>query len=195
MKKIILAVVLCGISFLASAQIASAQSASTQSASVEKTMFGVQTGFLGIWAYNETKRSKSVTIRSEVGFDGGIFGGSLHDNTGFILTPVISIEPRRYYNLKRRLKQSKRIDGNSGNFYSIKASYNPDWFVLSNQDNLNVNHQISITPTWAMRRNIRNYFNYETGIGIGYRHHYSSQYGSRGEANINLHLRIGYRIK
>ncbi|WP_297868340.1 hypothetical protein [uncultured Flavobacterium sp.] len=169
----------------------------SQNASVEKSVFGIQTGFLGIWVHNESKLSNQIALRSEIGFDSGIWGGDFYDKTGFLMTPVITAEPRWYYNLNTRVSKSKKIDGNSGNFISLKTSYHPDWFVISNYDNLAIISDISIVPTWGIRRNIGKHFNYETGIGLGYRYIFAKQAGylkNESDAALNLHLRIGYRF-
>jgi hypothetical protein len=164
---------------------------------VEKSTSGIQTGFLGIWAHNEAKLSNQIVLRSEVGFDSGIFGGSLYEGTKFLFAPVITLEPKWYYNLNRRSSKSKNISGNSGNFVSLKASYNPDWFVISNYDDISVINQISIIPTWGVRRIIGKHFHYETGIGLGYRYIFAKSAGylqNNSGAALNLHLRIGYRF-
>lgn len=169
----------------------------SQNASVEKSVFGIQTGFLGIWVHNESKLSNQIALRSEIGFDSGIWGGDFYDKTGFLMKPVITAEPRWYYNLNTRVSKSKKIDGNSGNFISLKTSYHPDWFVISNYDNLAIISDISIVPTWGIRRNIGKHFNYETGIGLGYRYIFAKQAGylkNESDAALNLHLRIGYRF-
>jgi hypothetical protein len=169
----------------------------SQNASVEKSTYGIQTGFLGIWLHNETKLSNSIALRSEIGFDSGIWGGDFYDGTGFLLTPVITLEPRLYYNLNKREEKSRRIEGNSGNFISLKTSYHPDWFVISNTDNVSVISDISIIPTWGIRRNIGKHFTYETGFGIGYRYTFAKQAGfleNKSEVDVNLQLRIGYRF-
>lgn len=186
-KKRLLTLTFCGIIF----------TAKSQTASVEKSTFGIQTGFLGIWAHNELKLSNPITLRSELGFDSGIWGGDFYDKTGFLLTPVLTLEPRWYYNLNKREIKSKRVDGNSGNFISLKTNYHPDWFVISNYDNISIVSDISIIPTWGIRRNIGNHFNYETGIGIGYRYIFAKQAGyleNEGETALNLQLRIGYKF-
>ncbi|HEX3166783.1 MAG TPA: hypothetical protein VHQ93_11035 [Chitinophagaceae bacterium] len=46
-----------------------------QKASVEKSVFGIQTGFLGIWAHNESRLSNRIALRSEIGFDAGFQSG------------------------------------------------------------------------------------------------------------------------
>jgi len=167
----------------------------SQDISVEKSIFGIQTGFLGVWMHNESKLSNQIALRSELGFDSGIWGGDFYDKTGFVLTPVITIEPRWYYNLNKRENKTKRIDKNSGNFISLKTSFHPDWFAISNYKNIKIISDVSIIPTWGIRRNIGKNFNYEAGIGLGYRYIFAKQAGyaeNKSEAALNLHLRIGY---
>jgi hypothetical protein len=166
-----------------------------QNASVEKMVFGIQTGFLGIWGHNESRLSNTVALRSELGFDSGIWGGDFYDGTGFLLTPVLTLEPRFYYNLNKRNSRSKNITNNSGNFISIKTSYHPDWFVISNYKDVSIISDISFIPTWGIRRNIGTHFNYEAGFGIGYRYIFAKAagyYSNKSEAAANLLLRIGY---
>lgn len=185
MRNILLITILCALTYTAKAQ----------NASVEKSTYGIQTGFLGIWIHNESKLSNSIALRTELGFDSGIWGGDFYDKTGFLLTPVLTVEPRWYYNLNKRERKSKRIDGNSGNFISLKTSYHPDWFVISNTENISVISDISIVPTWGIRRNIGKHFTYEAGIGLGYRYIFAKQAGfleNESDAALNLHLRIGY---
>ncbi|MCW3789239.1 hypothetical protein [Plebeiibacterium sediminum] len=171
--------------------------AKSQSASVEKSVYGIQTGILGIWGHNEAFLSKSLALRSEIGFDSGIWGGTFYEKTGFLMTPVLTLEPRYYYNLNKRERKTKRIDGNTGNFLSLKTSYHPDWFVISNYSNISIISDISIVPTWGIRRSIGKHINFETGFGIGYQHVFAKQAGYYQDENYvlyNVHLRIGYRF-
>lgn len=187
MKKILWFIALCGLTFIAK----------SQTASVEKSTYGIQTGFLGIWVHNESKLSNQFALRSELGLDTGIFGNDINDVDGLLLAPAITVEPRWYYNLNKRENKSKRIDGNSGNFISIKTTYHPDWFVISNVNNINLISDISIIPTWGIRRNIGNHFNYEVGFGLGYVHYFKEDNVillDENEVTANLHLRIGYRF-
>lgn len=171
--------------------------AKSQEASVEKSLFGIQTGFLGIWINNESRLSNQIALRSEVGLEAGMWGGTFYEKKGFIMNPVVTLEPRWYYNLNRRVCNSKRIDGNSGNFIALKTSYRPDLFVISNYDIQKVVSDLTIIPTWGIRRNIGNRFNYETGVGIGYTYMFAKQAGylqNESEVALKLHLRIGYRF-
>ncbi len=187
MKRITLVLIFIGFALMSK----------SQNASVEKSTFGIQTGFLGIWAHNESKLSNQIALRSEIGFNGGIWGGSLYDKTGFVAAPVVTLEPRWYYNLNKRKTNDKTIDGNSGNFFSLNTSYHPNWFVISNYDNIKIASNISIIPTWGIKRNIGSHFTYEAGFGIGYLYYFAKNVGyseNKGEVGVNLHLRIGYRF-
>ena len=187
MQKIIFLVAFCGISLLSHAQ----------NTSVEQSIFGIQTGLVGIWVHNESRLSDQIALRSEVGFDAGLWGGSFYDKTGYAATPVFTLSPRWYYNLKRRERKSRRTEGNSANFIALKTSFRPDWFVISNYDDVSYVSDLSIVPTWGIRRNIGAHFNYEAGIGVGYIYYFGKASGyseNEGYAKLNLHLRIGYRF-
>ena len=168
-----------------------------QEASVEKSVFGVETGFLGLWVNNEARLSNQFTLRSEIGLNAGIIGRGSNESTSFLLTPEITVEPRFYYNLDKREANGKDISGNAGNFFSLKTSYSPDWFAISNTEGINPASHFSIIPTWGIRRNIGNHFYFETGIGVGYRHYFGENAVNlelKDKIALNLHLRFGYKF-
>lgn len=192
MKKVLVALFLCGIISNVFAQN------TTQNLSVEKSIFGVQLGLLSLTVHNEARLADKIALRSEIGFGSGLFSG-YNDDIDFFMAPILIIEPRFYYNFKKRVTKSRDIAGNSGNFLSLKTTYVPDWFVISSADNINVPNQISIIPTWGLRRNIGANFNYEAGFGIGWLHEFSetTQYYKTEAENsvaINLSFQIGYKF-
>jgi len=177
----------------------------SQTVGVEKTFFSIQTGLAGIWINNETKLSNSIALRSEIGIEHDFFVGDQYDGAGFILQPVLTLEPRYYYNLEKRNSRGKKTSKNSGNYLSLKTSYHPDWFILNLDENITKTADLSIIPTWGIKRQIGSNFTYETGLGLGYRIVYlkpnyyngSSQNVDDISTNRNqytpyLHLRIGY---
>jgi len=170
----------------------------SQKTSVEKSIFGLQIGAVGVWVHHELKLSNQMVLRSEIGFDINSGNNDFYPDTSFLLTSVLTLEPRWYYNLNKRISKGKRIDANSGNFFSLKTSYHPDLLVISNSDeSINVVPDISIIPTWGLKRNIGKHFNYEAGVGIGYIYYFAKNEGftkDKGETALNLHLRIGYRF-
>ncbi|PST82033.1 hypothetical protein C7T94_14550 [Pedobacter yulinensis] len=187
MKKNLLAIALLGMAF----------TAKSQHTSVEKSVFGIQTGFLGVWAHHEAKLSGQIALRSELGFDSDLWGGSFYEKTGFAMTPVLAAEPRWYYNLDRRARKAKLTDGNTGNYLSLKTRFNPDWLVISNYDDVIVISAIAVIPSWGIRRSIGKHFNYETGFGVGYAYSFSKQAGfekNESLVEVDLQLRIGYRF-
>ncbi len=187
MKYYLLTLTFCGVNSIAI----------SQNASVEKSTSGIQIGVLGAWFYNEAKLSDKISLRSELGLDAGIFGIMHRYEVGYIWIPDITIEPRYYYNLDKRVSKLKSIAGNSGNFVSLKTSYYPDWFVITKNKSLRPYNHISVIPTWGMKRNIGNHFTFETGIGIGYRYYFTKSVGfmeNEYDRTLNLHLRIGYRF-
>ncbi|SHG15324.1 hypothetical protein [Flavobacterium defluvii] len=163
----------------------------SQNSGVEKSIFNIQTGFLGVWVNNELRLSNQISLRSEIGLDAGLRGCSDCD-TKYALAPVITLEPRWYYNINKRILQNKGSN-NSANFLTLAIKYHPDLFVISNTDNTYVSNQIAFIPKWGIRRNIGNSnFNYEAGIGIGYKYYIDEK---QFETAADLHLRIGYTFK
>lgn len=166
-----------------------------QESTVEKSVAGIQTGFLGAWVHYETYLASATSLRAEAGMDLGIWGGSFWPKTGYILVPVLTLEPRLYYNLAERALKSKKTINNSANFVAIKTSYHPNALLISNYQNPEIISDLSIIPTWGIRRHIGQHISFETGIGIGYRVLFTRSFGyeeNYKEVAANLHLRVGY---
>ena len=144
--------------------------------------------------------SNEIALRTEVGFDLGLFDTFLiPGDVQTIWVPVISLEPRWYYNLNRRIRKGKRITRNTGNFLSLSVTYHPDLFVLNINDprDIRIRDQIAIVPTYGLRRSLGKHFSYEFGIGFGYRHVFEERQGTftrPGYSDLtgNLLLRIGF---
>ena len=77
MKKSLFTIIFCGSLFVLRAQ----------EASVEKSTFGVQTGWFGIWLYNEAKLSNEIVLRSEIGLTGEFYFNGYYENTWFLVAP------------------------------------------------------------------------------------------------------------
>ncbi|MDR7369566.1 hypothetical protein [Flavobacterium aquidurense] len=194
MKRILLLVIL-GISLNLHAQTATA----------EKSIFGAQAGFIGLWINNESRLVNNFVLRSEVGIEHDIAVGDQYEGAGFIFQPVLTIEPKLYYNLNKRSQNGKNISKNSGNYVSLKTSYHPDWFVLNLDDNITKTADLSIVPTWGFRRVVGEHFTYEGGAGLGYRivflkpNYYNGVAQNVDDSSTNrnqytpyFHVRLGY---
>jgi hypothetical protein len=164
-------------------------SSKAQSKVVEKSIYAIQTGFLGAWVNNEYRLSNEISLKSELGMIAGLRGCS-NCTTEYILAPEFTLEPRWYYNIEKRSTKGKIIKNNSSNFTTLALRYYPDWFVVSNATNASVANQISIIPKWGIKRTIANSnFNYELGIGIGKIYYFDS---TQWDSTADLHIRIGY---
>ena len=194
-SKLLFSILLTSLIFSANAQ-ENPQEENSATASVEKSTFGIQSGLLGVWGHNELRLSDEFALRTEIGFNAGIWGGLFYPKAGFVLLPVITAEPRWYYNLEKRVRKSRDIAGNNGNFVSLQTSYRPDWFLISNYDNITTFNTVTVIPTWGIRRNIGEHFTYETAFGLGYGHQFRSSKGYQDVEGLaaNIHLRIGYRF-
>lgn len=179
MKKIIFILLFTNFSF----------SQNNPKASVEKSIFGIQTGFLGVWVQNESRLSNLISLRSEIGLDFGYSKNGFGETSVFI--PSVRLEPRWYYNLEKRLKKGRKISNNSGNFLAMNINYNPDWFYISNQDNLIIISTLAFIPKWGIKRTAGNHFTYEAGFGIG-KFIVLNNYDVTDNVAVDLHLRVGY---
>ncbi|PKG41367.1 hypothetical protein [Psychroflexus sp. MES1-P1E] len=176
-------------------------------ASVEKSIYGIQTGFLGAWLYNESRLSNEFALRSQVGFDFRIEGfgefESFGPNDGFYGILHLSLEPRWYYNLEKRLKKGKTIDRNSGNFIALLVSSNLESVSFTSNDRIESLDQIRFVPKWGIRRSLGKHISYEAGFGFGYAFFLNNTertgfFPFRDERNsdftVDIHLRIGFDL-
>ncbi len=165
---------------------------------VEKSIWGVQMGIHPLSGYNEFKVNNSISLRSEIGFGFGWSGGD------WAVMPTLIVEPRYYYNLKRRQKLNKQIRNNSGNYLSAALGYTNGKLAISSQG-VEVHSTFNIIPMYGLRRNIGNDFNFEFAFGIGYgwtfKDYTSTYYGTSQTFNVKeteggiaygLRLSIGY---
>lgn len=157
--------------------------------------FGIQTGYLGVYAYNESKLYNQIVLRSEVGFDAALVLNADYSSNNLVFVPKIQLEPRYYYNLNSRLGKGKNVKNNGADFVSINISHHPDWFNLFGEEDFEVIKDLSIVPTWGMKRNISKHLNYELGGGFGYYQAFTKEKGAQKNKTklvANLLLRIGY---
>ncbi len=175
----------------------SLEGVTAQEAEVEKYLWGVQIDPLApLSVYNELRLDDNIALRSELSAGYGIWD----DN--WILIPNLSIEPRFYYNLGRRVEKSKRVDNNSANYFSLRLKANSQ-ASFSDRNDINVFPAIAIIPNYGFRRNIGRHFNFEFGFGVGYRWIFqeferkhldntiSLQKSTLGKTDWNLRIALG----
>lgn len=187
---------------LAFSGAATAQEGTASNGSVEKSLFNVQTGSVGLWVSNEARLADKWALRTEIGLDLWTYEaytsgtmGTVEDK-GTILVPSISLEPRWYYNIEKRSNKGKKTANNSANFVTVAVEYFPDLFTIgSKPDFVYVPNQISFIPKWGIRRSIADSnFNYELGLGVGYQVYLeeADDMKTASDVAVDLHIRIGY---
>ena len=158
-----------------------------QDATVEMDILNVQAGLLAFFVSYETKLGKETSLRLETGLDNAWSGGFSGEEIT-VISPLLNIAPMWYYNLPKRASQGKSVAGNSGDFLALRSVYYPSWFT-------GIRPQLTILPTWGMRRRFWDNFHYELGFAAGYRHRFygdDSLTTRPGKAVWQLHLRLGY---
>lgn len=188
MKKVIVVLFVFGLF---------AQVAQAQDASIEKSIKGIQIGYPGVWAYVEPKLGGPVSLRMEAGLFIGYLSSSLYGKAGVISVPGLILEPRWYYDIKKRSLKSKKTAGNTGNFLALNLSYYPEWFVLSSLDGLPTISHFAAIPKWGIRRGIGQHFDFEAGIGLGVRRVFFEKADDGDDKTVaagDLHLRFGYHF-
>jgi hypothetical protein len=180
--------------FLLSLVLFSMSSFSQDTLRVEKSIYGIQTGLLGFWAYNEARITDKIALRTELGFDLGVGQNSFNDKNIFILLPSLRLEPRWYYNLENRAKKGKNIAKNSANFFALNTTWNPDFLFITNEnkDNINIIPTLAVVPKWGLKRTYGSHFTFETGFGLGYVFYLEDYKNETGTIGVDLHLRLGY---
>ena len=158
-KTIITSIMLIAIMFYAKAQ--------NEQTLVDR--FSVKAGLIGVWIGYEKAFSDHFTLNSEIGYEGGFFGGSSHENNfNYISSMSLSVEPRYYYNVARRIRKGKRVRNNSANFISAEIQAFPDWLTSTNANDVNVVKTFGIVPKYGLNRSLSEHLNFEFAIGIGY---------------------------
>ena len=176
---------------------------------VDTSISSIQTGFLGVWWNNELRLAKNWALRSEIGYEAPLLASiefdlkrlDFYENQSPLFLPVISIEPRWYYNSSKRQGNSQNTFHNSGNYVSIAARYYPEILAYSPKGINEVDGGFFIVPSWGIRRNINYRWNFEIGAGVGIdlTELNRSDKGIGGTEDFedylfNLHLRIGYKF-
>ncbi|MDR2140094.1 MAG: hypothetical protein LBP50_11185 [Tannerella sp.] len=167
-----------------------------QEARVEKSVWGVQAGLLSSWGYNELRLSDAVVLRSEIGLVGGfalIYTNIFGEYSRYIIMPEVAVEPRWYYDLARRQARDRRTIRNSGNYFSLRTSFNPKCPVISDSYTTPTN-LMTMVPMWGIRRHFGRHFSLEAGIGAGYWHRFDDTGSTRNRDGIAIEWRfcVGY---
>lgn len=171
----------------------------SQEPSPQKSFGGMQMGLFnqsgGILYYHEQKISDNFFLRAE----GGILSG--YANKHITLGTGFAIQPRWYYNTEKRQALGKKTAGNSANYLGIKTffSFPNNLYSTPNQVSLiflsDYDKAFRISADWGIRRRPYKSFNWELGVGLGYKYFFVPEIRKNNPPLfINLNLRVGFDL-
>jgi hypothetical protein len=123
-----------------------------------ESLHSVKLGYIDLTYSYEHALGKQFSINMEAGVNCGLQGNSNH--VDIIYSPVLKIEPRLYYSVKRRF-EIDRFRNNSASFFCVTTSFHSAIF----QEYRRV--YLSVIPKWGFRRAMGKHFIFETQIGGG----------------------------
>ena len=130
--------------------------------SVEKSILSIQTGYFGTWINHELKLHKKFALRTEFGTEYRLKFVIKQSFDSLKNQVSIFLEPKYYFNLKKRESKNKNIKNNAGNYISLRINLN----ILNNLE-IGEFYFYDLTPTFGIRRNITSHFNLEFSCGYG----------------------------
>ena len=165
---------------------------------VERTK-SVKVGLLGFGIAQEIILGKTSTLNLEVGFwDGSVGYSTRYDNNGsttqgwdWAIPLQAWVEPRIYYNLRRRSDRNKNVKANAADFISLATIYSSD-ISMGNQK---ANPAISLVPHWGIRRMVGNRFYLEPSIGYGISYGISPKLAEGWRNRFSLNVKFGFLLK
>lgn len=165
--------------------------------SVEKNLLTAKLGLGTFDLADEFRIDNSITLNSEIGYSIGFKKSSFDNKVRSYLIPKISIEPRWYYNLNKRIENGKSIRNNAANFFGFNISYFPKDLFITNY--YIFSNELYIAPSYGFKRNIgKSNFNYEFTVNAGLDHIFDKVEGFNRDKSkflININFRFGYNFK
>ena len=144
-----------------------------------ESLHSIKLGYPGAAYSYEHALGKQFSINLEAGMN--LSWQTSNNNTEIIFSPVLKLEPRLYYSVKRRF-EIDRFTNNSASFFSISSGVFFDSFSFRNNT-----PNLFLEPKWGFRRSIGNHFIFETQIGGGLKFRHGSSQFIPG-----LDLKFGY---
>jgi hypothetical protein len=114
-------------------------------------------------AYEQKIPNTVISVENRIAFQGSIYSKSLlveKNQDKYVLE--LSIMPRYYYDLKRRIAKGISANNMSGEYVGIKLDYN-----RTQKFNDLIIQGTGVTGVWGMQQRILKHLNFDTWIGYG----------------------------
>ena len=148
-------------------------------------------GLQGVGVTFERRLGNSTTIDLSAGFGGGydIWSNSFTYAVNIPgLAGYISITPKFYYNLEKRIAKGKPTDYNSGNYIGLRLKY----ATRSISEATNIRDALLFNIHWGLQRWIGKRWTMNTHFGAGYAVDATDLNNSGGTIYPALDLKFSY---
>lgn len=140
----------------------------------------------------EKSLGKTITLETGIGFGYNFSYPNLQESSEggvlYMFAPFVDIQGRKFYNLAKRERKDKSIEGNSGNFIAVRMLYTG---VAATSNFVNFSdHSFAIGPTWGLQRNYGK-INFQTSVGPII---YFDPLGNSGWFPLNIELNLGINL-
>lgn len=158
MQKLILLLSILGLFQLSFGQTKKPESALT-------SLTKIDLGFQGIGFTYEPRLSNKFTADLSTGIGGGynIAEGSI-EYVMFKPAFFVSVTPKYYFNLNKRIIRGKTVKYNSGNYIGARLTFNTPLYNKSDE----IRNSILANVHWGIQRAISNRITFNTHVGLGY---------------------------
>jgi hypothetical protein len=130
---------------------------------LETTINSIKISYIGLNLSNEIRLSRKLSLNTNLQLSPSNLRSNGADHS-YVVYPDYNLETRWYTNLDRRAAKGKRTDANTGNAWSLRATYSPDLLLLTNQNYTVKSSLLSIGPSYTIRRTFWKNFNFEGSL-------------------------------
>jgi len=127
-------------------------------------LFTAKLGIIGSWVSYEKVLNDDFTINTEIGLEDFAFRKRNGGNLEYSFSQTFSVEPRFYYNRRRRINKNKIVQNNTGNFVGLECFYINKTFTNTNAITTN---PVILLARYGINRRVSNHINFEFITGIG----------------------------
>ena len=160
---------------------------------LETTINSIKISYIGLNLSNEIRLARKLSLNTNLQVSPSSLRSNGADHS-YVVYPDFNLETRWYTNLDRRAAKGKRIEGNTGNAWSLRATYSPDLLLLTNQNYIVKSSLLSIGPSYTIRRTFWKNFNFEGSLNARQAYIFRSSREYLPNQGAYLEFSAGFKI-
>lgn len=138
----------------------------------------------------KTSNSSVITGAAGIGYGGSYRELELSSANGlvYVISPFVDIQHKWYYNRNKRVVKSKSIEGNAGNYFSLRGITR--FAAITENVTRTDNLDFAIGPTWGIQRS---YGKMHLLVDFGPQYYFDSV-GNSGFFPVMVQINIGLNL-